>query len=203
MTTYLYVKQHNITKLKYFGKTVNEPYKYSGSGSYWLNHLKKHGKDISTIEVWKFDDIDECKKFAMEYSKKHNIVESTEWANLEPENGINGGIPGRKIPAEVIAKRVATTTGVKRPATSKALKGKNTWSATALKGRTQPRELVEKRANSLRGKPSGALGRKQSSEEKELRSKIMKGRESPRKGQPWSESRRAAYEKSKHKGKNE
>jgi len=72
MTTYLYVKQHNITKLKYFGKTVNEPYKYSGSGSYWLNHLKKHGKDISTIEVWKFDDIDECKKFAMEYSK--NII---------------------------------------------------------------------------------------------------------------------------------
>ena len=97
---------------------MNEPYKYSGSGSYWLNHLKKHGKDISTIEVWKFDDIDECKKFAMEYSKKHNIVESTEWANLEPENGINGGIPGRKIPAEVIAKRVATTTQLPYPIAS-------------------------------------------------------------------------------------
>jgi hypothetical protein len=199
MNTYIYVKQHNITKLKYFGKTVNEPYKYSGSGSYWVNHIKKHGKDISTLEVWEFDDINECKKFAIEFSEKHNIVESTEWANLQIENGIDGDIPGRKKTKEEIAKRVATVTGVKRLATSLALKGKNTWSSSALKGRTQPRELVEKRANSLRGKPSGALGRTQSTEEKAFRSSIMKGRVSPKKGSTWSPERRAAYERSKNR----
>jgi hypothetical protein len=197
MTTKLYIKQHNITGRKYFGKTVNNPYKYTGSGEYWKKHLKKHGTNISTVEVWEFDDIEECKQFALEFSEKNNIVESKEWANLEIENGINGAPPGRKIPAEVIAKRVATVTGVKRPATSKALKGKNTWSSAALKGRKQPQELVDKRAASLKGKPSGTLGRTQSTEEKEMRSKIMKGRPSPKKGTTWSKERRAAYEQSK------
>jgi len=111
---------------------------------------------------------------------------------------VSAALTGRKVPAEVIAKRVATVTGSKRPATSAALKGrKNSKTATALKGRKQPAEVVQKRANSLRGKPSGALGRTQSDEEKQLRSRIMKGRPSPHKGKPWSESRRRAYEKSK------
>jgi hypothetical protein len=38
--TTLYVKTHNITGLKYFGKTTNDPFKYKGSGKYWLDHLK-------------------------------------------------------------------------------------------------------------------------------------------------------------------
>ena len=34
--TYLYVKQHNKTGLKYFGKTTKkDPLKYKGSGLYW------------------------------------------------------------------------------------------------------------------------------------------------------------------------
>ena len=40
MIIYLYLKQHNITGLKYFGKTEQNPYKYKGSGIYWLRHLK-------------------------------------------------------------------------------------------------------------------------------------------------------------------
>lgn len=114
--------------------------------------------------------------------------------------GVSKALTGRKKTAEEIAKRVATVTGVPRPATSAALKGrKNQKTADALRGRKQPRELVEKRANSLRGKPSGALGRKQTVEEKQLRSRIMKGRPSPKKGSKWSPERRAAYEKSKKK----
>ena len=49
--TYLYVKTHNITGLKYFGKTTNDPYTYYGSGKYWLLHLKKHGYNISCQPV--------------------------------------------------------------------------------------------------------------------------------------------------------
>lgn len=114
--------------------------------------------------------------------------------------GVSSALTGRKIPQEVINKRVNTVTGQKRPKTSESLKGKNTWSAEALKGRKQPRELVDKRAAALKGKPSGALGRKQSAEEKKLRSDIMKGRPSPKKGTQWSPERRAAYERSKNKG---
>ena len=112
--------------------------------------------------------------------------------------GVSAALTGRKIPPDVIAKRVATVTGVKRPATSIALKGrKNPGVSAALTGRKQSDESVKKRSESLKGKPSGALGRKQSKEEKNLRSTIMSGRPSPHKGKLWSDARRQAYEKSK------
>ena len=88
MITYLYHKQHKQTGLNYFGKTTKDPQHYRGSGKYWLSHLKKHGNDIETLQVWKFTDIDECSKFALEFSFKHNIVESNNWANLRFENGL-------------------------------------------------------------------------------------------------------------------
>jgi hypothetical protein len=92
MKVFLYIKQHRVTKLKYFGKTASkDPYKYRGSGKYWLRHLKAHGIDIDTVQVWEFNDIDECEKFALNFSKENNIVESAEWANLVPENGKDGG----------------------------------------------------------------------------------------------------------------
>lgn len=94
-TFYLYVKQHKITGLKYFGMTATkDPYVYQGSGKYWRRHLKVYGKDIDTINVWEFKDIKLCEKFALEFSEKNNIVESSEWANLRPENGRDGKAPG-------------------------------------------------------------------------------------------------------------
>lgn len=89
--TYLYVKQHIVTGLKYFGKTTKvDPYAYLGSGTRWLNHLNKHGKNIKTIDLWEFDNITDCTTFALNFSKENNIVESTEWANLKEENGTDG-----------------------------------------------------------------------------------------------------------------
>lgn len=96
MSIYLYHKRHRDTKLNYFGKTIRDPYTYNGSGLYWQRHLKNHGINIETIQVWEFTDIEECKKFALEFSIKNNIVESTEWANLVLENGIDGQTPGFK-----------------------------------------------------------------------------------------------------------
>lgn len=93
-TIYLYVKQHSVTGLKYFGKTIKkDPYKYFGSGKRWSNHIKKHGKEyVITTDVWLFTDIEECKKFALYFSQTNNIVESKEWANLCEENGTDGGL---------------------------------------------------------------------------------------------------------------
>lgn len=96
MNTYwLYVKQHNKTKLKYFGKTdSNDPYSYRGSGKYWRKHLKKHGKEISTIILWLFDTKEERIEFALWFSENFDIVNSQEWANLTEEDGKTGGNTG-------------------------------------------------------------------------------------------------------------
>lgn len=90
--TYLYVKTHNVTGLKYFGKTVSsDPSLYKGSGKLWRRHIAKHDYDVSTEIIGFFEDEYECKNAAIEFSTKNNIVESKEWANLMHENGIDGG----------------------------------------------------------------------------------------------------------------
>lgn len=92
MSIYLYVKKHSKTGLKYFGKTVKDPYLYNGSGVYWKKHIRKHGVDsIQTLDVWEFKSKKECNEFAIKFSKDNNIVESDEWANLCEENGYSGG----------------------------------------------------------------------------------------------------------------
>lgn len=98
MSIYLCVKQHAITKLKYFCKTTSKnPEKYRGSGKYWKNHINKHGKDhVITLHIWEFDNQLECTEFALKYSIDNDIVKSEEWANLILEDGKRGGsIKGR------------------------------------------------------------------------------------------------------------
>ena len=100
-STWLYIKQHNITGLKYFGKTVsNDPYSYNGSGKYWKLHLNKHGNDVTTIWCQLFEDKETLVLYATSFSKEHNITESTEWANLIPENGVGGGSKKGRIVSE-------------------------------------------------------------------------------------------------------
>ena len=97
--TYLYVKQHNVTGLKYFGKTVqSDPVKYKGSGKVWTRHLKKHGDNVSTLWTRLFENQDQLVEFATKFSKDNNIVESKEWANLKLEDGLwGGGVKGIKL----------------------------------------------------------------------------------------------------------
>ena len=89
--TWLYVKQHTETGLKYFGKTVRDPNSYNGSGTYWKRHLKKHGSKVQTIWTKLFDSQQELTEFALKFSEEHDITESNEWANLRPEDGLDGG----------------------------------------------------------------------------------------------------------------
>ena len=89
---YLYIKQHSITKLKYFGKTYKDPNKYMGSGKHWLRHIKKHGINyVETIWYQLFTDEQELITYALNFSIQNNIVESSQWANLKNENGLDGG----------------------------------------------------------------------------------------------------------------
>jgi hypothetical protein len=110
----LYVKTHKTTGLKYFGKTAKyDPFKYKGSGKYWLSHLNKHGNDVETEIIAQFDDSDECKKFALDFSTKNNIVESKEWANLRLENGSDGAPVGNTFSEETIKKMSESKKGTK------------------------------------------------------------------------------------------
>ena len=90
--TYLYIKQHSVTGKLYFGKTKNNPEKYLGSGTYWLNHINKHGKEhVVTLWYCLFLNKPELVDFATAFSTEQCIVESTTWANLAIETGLDGG----------------------------------------------------------------------------------------------------------------
>jgi hypothetical protein len=88
----LLVKTHAVTGLKYLCKTVKKDYlSYKGSGKYWRQHLKKYGPDIKTELLYETECLVEFNRVCLEYSSKYNVAESDEWANLIPENGMDGG----------------------------------------------------------------------------------------------------------------
>jgi len=121
MIIYLYVKQHASTGLKYFGKTTrHNPYSYKGSGTYWRHHLKQHGRHVNTLEVWGFDDMDQCTAFALEYSRVNNIVASDDWANLVEETGLDGTVKGSRHSEEHKAQISCSLLGHRRSVETKA-----------------------------------------------------------------------------------
>lgn len=91
--TYLYIKQHSVTGLKYFGKTIkSDPIKYKGSGIRWSKHIKKHGtKFVTTLWYKLYTNIDELVSVAITLSEIYDIVDSDFWVNIVPENGLTGG----------------------------------------------------------------------------------------------------------------
>ena len=95
----LYIKTHNITGLKYFGQTSSVCVeKYRGSGTYWSNHIKKHGYDVTTEIFMQFNEkCSEMTDVAIKFSEDNDIVNSDEWANLKVEDGLDGNPKGTKL----------------------------------------------------------------------------------------------------------
>ena len=92
MIIYLYKKTHNKTGLNYLGKTTSkDPFAYSGSGTEWKAHLKKHGTDIKTVILKECRSKAELNFWGRHYSKLLTVVESNEWANKIPESGGGDG----------------------------------------------------------------------------------------------------------------
>jgi len=153
--TWLYIKQHNITGLKYFGKTVRkDPIKYLGSGTYWNNHLKKHNTDITTIWCQLFTNIDELVAYAVKFSLDNNIVESSEWANLEIEDGLSGCGFSRIVTQVTIDKRVEKLKGKKRTIEQK----ERMRQAQLSRKQKTPEEkaaISQKISNALKGRKLG------------------------------------------------
>lgn len=100
--TYLYIKQHSITGLKYLGKTTSkDPYKYNGSGKHWSRHIKKHGKE-HIVNLWVSKPYYDTSivNVALALSEMYDIVDSDAWANMKPENGLDGFPAGIKFTEE-------------------------------------------------------------------------------------------------------
>lgn len=164
--TYLYIKTHNITGLKYFGKTTKDPYQYRGSGKRWLAHLKKHGNDVSTEVLGYYVSESECLCAAMTFSKENNIVESVKWANMIDENGLDGGATGRTnyTPMSDETKRRLSESKKGQKPWNTGLRGQNPGNthprteeqkqkiSKSLSGRKRSPEAVAKTAEKLRGR---------------------------------------------------
>lgn len=146
--TYLYVKQHTRTGLCYFGKTCQKYVEtYLGSGTYWNQHLKKHGKEhVITLWYQLYTDKTKLVHDALMYSALWNIVKSDDWANLKPENGLDGNPKGIKFTAEHIEKHRVAIMG--RPQTLES----NAKRSATLRGRKHDHERIAKVAAANRGK---------------------------------------------------
>lgn len=101
---YLMIKTHHLTGLKYLCKRVTTGYSkaisYKGSGKYWKNHLKIHGKNINTeiLAKYELDKIKEFSRLCIEYSNKFNIIKSYKCANLiEQMKNLNSNNPSINI----------------------------------------------------------------------------------------------------------
>jgi len=144
--SWLYIKRHKITGMLYFGKTIRNPKVYKGSGTYWRNHLKKHGCDIETIWYKLFKNKNDLIDFAELFSDVFDIVNASvdgkkTWANLVPENGILGGQnAGMPSPLAGIPKeQPCYWKGKKRP-----------FHAATMSGRQQSEEHIRNRIASLK-----------------------------------------------------
>lgn len=169
MTIYLYKKTHNITGLKYLGKTSKDPFNYTGSGQEWKPHLKEHGYDVTTEILKECQSKEELSYWGRYYSELWDIVDSPDWANKIPETG--GGGPAseetRKKMRESRAKQVFTKeTNAKR---AESLKGKTLGSKHSIETKNKMSESAKKRKHSpetLAKMSQTRKGRKMSEEHK-------------------------------------
>lgn len=177
MTIYLYVKTHNKTGLKYLGKTIKkDPHKYTGSGKYWIRHLKQHGYDYTTKIIKECQTEEELIKWGLHYSKLWNIVKSENWANLKEEAG-DGGSPGEDTRQKI------SEAGKGRTHSAETKQKMSNADRSSYK-RTAPVsiETREKLANLVKGKPSRAAGVKWTEKQRLALSQKKIGTKCPTKG---------------------
>jgi hypothetical protein len=112
--TALLVMQHRGTGLRYFCKTsqFDSIGWYKGSGVYWKRHMKKHGRDVEVGVLGIYFEKDRCLAAAKKFSDENRIGSNPEWANLIPENGLDGAPVGE---AHQMFGKPSPCIGQKRP----------------------------------------------------------------------------------------
>jgi len=141
MPTALLVMRHKVTGLRYFCKTsifktINQ---YKGSGLHWKRHMKKHGMDIEVGVLGVYFDKERCLSAAKQFSKENNIGSSPEWANLIPENGLDGAPAGESHP---MFGKPSPCMGQKRPWVGKKGTNNPMWGKPSpMRGVPKPKGL--------------------------------------------------------------
>jgi hypothetical protein len=96
----------------YFCKsTLQDIHSYSGSGVRWKKRITKYGKEnIKTLWVsdWYYCPY-EIQEVALHFSRENRIVENERWANIKPENGLDGGAQPPEIVARIFSKIIGRT----------------------------------------------------------------------------------------------
>lgn len=134
---YLYLKIHSKTGLRYLGKTSKINYSaYLGSGKIWLQHLRKYGKEHTTILIKECKSQQELSYWGRYYSKLWRVTSAMDdfgnliYANIIPETGggaLYGDLNPSRRPEVQNAKRDKML-GTKRPETANAIS--KSWSDT-------------------------------------------------------------------------
>jgi hypothetical protein len=171
--TYLCIKTHTITGLKYFCKTTKHNYhSYSGSGIYWKRHLKEHGWHFTTELLGFYTNKEECTAAAINFSIDNDIVKVAGadgkkiWANQIMENGLDGGDTSRTLynPHSEESKKKMSDSRKGSIPWNKGKKGVNPGNTNSrtdeqkdkiskkLTGRKRNPESVNKTAEKLRGR---------------------------------------------------
>jgi hypothetical protein len=175
--TYIYVKRHSVTGKLYFGKTNRDFRKmlsYKGSGTYWKNHVAKHGpKFVETIWVSYFTDIHDLVNYSLWFSYYFDIVKDNNWANQIIETGVGGGVSGinkgRKHSTETKEKMSASHKGKTCGKRSEEFCIKNSF---AMLGKKHSEETKKKFSIARKGRKL----KPHSLEAKEKMSKMAKNR---------------------------
>jgi hypothetical protein len=190
--TALLVMTHNVTGLRYFCKTsrLDELCYYKGSGVYWKRHLRKHGRNVSVDVIGVYHDKQECMDVAKQFSQENMIGANPAWANLIPENGLDGAPSGELHP---MFGKPSPCKGQKRPWVGKSgadnpMWGKS-WSDEQRKQATLQR--TGKRLNRPLGSKSGMKGKAYPEAGKLKLSIALTGRVSPNWGRQASEETKA------------
>lgn len=167
--TILYIKTHNVTGLKYFGKSMRSDESfdtYRGSGKYWLNHIKKHGYDVTTTIFAKFDEtVEEQRKLlvetALKFSIDNDIVKSKDWANLKFENGLDGNPKGIEFSEETHKKWKLRSSGENNPMYNNGEKVSGTKNGRHKDNFTGDIEEIGKKiSEKIKGKKTWNYGKK-------------------------------------------
>lgn len=183
---YLYIKEHNITGMKYLGQTRKNPFKYKGSGKYWRRHLQKHGNDVKTTIIGEYQTIEELMIAGEYYSNEWKIVESEHWANLIPETGSGNKDPRlSELYMEKWTKGVFSNKGNDNPNFGKIMTNEERqllidgWEKRLKEGHVPWNKGIvydSVRASKLRVPHPKAQGKSQTPEHIEARKKSLKGR---------------------------
>jgi ribosomal protein L37AE/L43A len=176
---YLYRKTHNKTGLKYLGITKRDPFIYRGSGKYWVDHIEKHGDDITTEIIHECTE-ENVEYWGLYYSDIFDIVESKEYANLKPESGYGGtGMKGKKQSDETKNKISKSNKGKirteeQRRIISESHMGLEPWNKGITGYTIFSEEEKAKRSAMYSGQGNPFFGKEHSDEFKELQRQRQK-----------------------------